>query len=106
MAERGGEAVNLVEVGRIIREMVQRGCDVFYVKHARDEMRNDEVNAVDVQHALKGCAVVDLRRKGADWAFTCNGRARDGRELEASVIVVDADQLRVITVYDRGKSRR
>lgn len=53
-------------------------------------MAVDQLNAVDVRHALKACAVVRRELHGAEWRATCQGRTRLGEPIEAAVKMIDA----------------
>ncbi len=78
-------------------------------------MTVDQLNAVDVRQALKGCTVVRRELHGLDWRATCQGRTRLGELIEVVVKVIDPKiqvaaeipevmvqaRLLVITVYRR-----
>jgi hypothetical protein len=98
---------NLQEAARIIREIARDGGRINIIKHARDEMSNDQVNALDVRHALRGCSVIRAEMHGYDWRYTCLGLTRDEERIGIAVKICQNSRkgaekevaLYVITVY-------
>ena len=97
MAWRG----SLADAATTIRSLVAGGARIWFTKHARDEMRKDELNEVEVRDGLIACTVVRCELHGLEWRFTCRSRSRSGATFEAPVAIVpdgDEEALRVVSV--------
>ena len=92
---------SLPDAATIIRSLAASGARIWFSKHARDEMRKDELNEVDVREGLVGCSVVRCELHGMEWRFTCRSRSRLGAIFEAPVEIVpdgEGEALRVVSV--------
>ncbi len=100
------DQASLVEVARIIREIAKDDDRIFFRHHARERMRLRQVLETDVQHALRGCSVINMEAHGFDnWRYICSGRTVEGDVLELPVqvgILREQKQpfIDVITVFD------
>jgi len=109
MAKQRGKRACLQEVfltktqyfldeGRRIRQLFQTGfVDLSVSKHARLEMKHDDLKIEDIVCVLKRCSVINLEGAGEDTCYTAEGTTSDAvlinvvikmKEVERNVFVV------------------
>jgi hypothetical protein len=95
---------SLRRVADLVREAVESGGARF-TRHAMDEMKADELTAVDVGTVLRSCAVTkmtghDIQR--GTWTYQTEGRTADGARVAAIVAVADDpgdETISIVTVW-------
>ncbi|MGC2456462.1 MAG: DUF4258 domain-containing protein [Gallionellaceae bacterium] len=88
--------------GQVIRKLVcKEGFTLALTKHARQEMKNDELDIVDVVQVLKGCCVIEADGIGDDCKYTAQGKTADSRLVNIVLkLMEDEDKALVITVFE------
>lgn len=85
-----------------IREVVnQDDFSLSLTKHARQEMRNDDLDIVDIIHVLQGCSVINVEGIGDDARYTVEGRTVDASLVNVVIKLMEMEGgILVITVFE------
>jgi len=92
------EPLQKEQVDGLVKRVMFSGS-VGFIRHARDEMRNDDLGEIDIRNALKNGSCFDFRLKDETWRYRI-------RTQEITVIVSfrTESQLTVVTAW-KGRIR-
>jgi Domain of unknown function (DUF4258) len=87
-----------------IRTLVEsEGFNLALTKHAREEMKNDDLDIMDIIHVLRGCYVIAVEPAYSDdcCKYIAEGKTADNR-LVNIVLILKEDEYKtlIITVYE------
>ena len=83
------------DVKRLIREIITNGT-VYYSKHARQEMANDNLSEIDCSNVMRGGVVGEGEWENGSWRYrwggrshssSCSSRSDVGRSAKSAVIL-------------------
>jgi Domain of unknown function (DUF4258) len=96
------------EASRLRRVAQNPEADIWFRKHADEEMAKDDIRRPDVQGILKKCSVSKVEESGGELTYRVHGRDFDNRKITAEVVLYEDNiEIKVITAWkDKEEGRR
>lgn len=87
------------EAGRL-RRLAAAEPQIFFTKHAREEMEKDDIVRIDVQAMLERCQVTLVEENKGETTWRAEGPDFDGRYIAAVVVAYEGEhEIKVITAW-------
>ncbi len=92
--------VDIQEIKEQIRRIAQKGKEgIALTRHAKEQMKEREVDIIDILNVLNWGEVVHDLDENADMKFKVKDKDLEGEPLCVVIILLNQDSLLVITVH-------
>jgi hypothetical protein len=79
--------------------LLRSGGEPFFMDGARNDMRQAHVNAVEIKHCLRACAVTSvMSRANGELELICQGETRQREKMEVELRIGSSEKVPILRV--------